>query len=260
MITATLDLLGSLHLTLWQWLLAGLCGLLIGAAKSGLTGMGFLAFPILAGIFGARVSTGVALPMLLLADFFAVHHYNRHADWKHLLRLMPWAMVGLFTALVVGGWVSNQSFGLLFAVTILAGIALLFLRDLQRRALAVPDQAWFPATMGASAGFATMIGNAAGPMMSLYLLSMRLPKQVFIGTGAWFYLAVNVIKMPLQAFVWHTISPQTLTFNLVTAPFIVLGIVGGIATVRHIPEKAYRLLVMASVTLAAVLLVVKLIL
>jgi uncharacterized membrane protein YfcA len=255
-----IDLLGSLHLTLWQWLLAGLCGLLIGASKTGLTGMGFLAFPILAGIFGARVSTGVALPMLLLADFFAVGHYNRHADWKHLLRLMPWAMVGLFIALAVGGRVSNQSFGLLFAATILAGIALLFLRDLRRKSLSVPHQAWFPGIMGMSAGFATMIGNAAGPMMSLYLLSMRLPKQVFIGTGAWFYLTVNVVKMPLQAFVWHTISRQTLAFNLVTAPFIVLGIVGGIATVRHIPEKAYRLLVMASVTLAALLLVIKLIL
>jgi uncharacterized membrane protein YfcA len=255
-----IDLLSSLHLTLWQWLLAGLCGLLIGASKTGLTGMGFLAFPILAGIFGARVSTGVALPMLLLADFFAVGHYNRHADWKHLLRLMPWAMVGLFIALAVGGRVSNQGFGLLFAATILAGIALLFLRDLRRKSLSVPHQAWFPGIMGMSAGFATMIGNAAGPMMSLYLLSMRLPKQVFIGTGAWFYLTVNVVKMPLQAFVWHTISLQTLAFNLVTAPFIVLGIVGGIATVRHIPEKAYRLLVMGSVTLAALLLVIKLIL
>jgi uncharacterized membrane protein YfcA len=252
-----LDLLNTLHLTPWQWALAALCGLVIGASKAGLAGMGFLAFPMLADIFGTRVSTGVALPMLLIADFFAVTYYNRQANWTYLLKLMPWALIGIFIALVAGHRASDRSFGVLFAATLLVGIAIMLWRDLRKKRMRVPDQAWFSGIMGLSAGFATMIGNAAGPMMSLYLLSMRLPKTIFIGTGAWFYLTVNVTKVPLHLFVWHTISPQTLAFNLATAPFIVLGTGVGIFTVKRISEKAYRILVMTSVVLAALMLVAK---
>ena len=86
---------------------------------------------------------------------------------------------------------------------------------------------------------------------------MRLPKDIFIGTGAWFYLTVNVTKVPLHLFVWHTISARTLAFNLVTAPFIVLGIVSGIFIVKRIPDKIYRVLVMSTVTLAAFILIGK---
>lgn len=251
-----LQLLNDLYLTPWQWFLAALCGLVIGASKTGLAGMAFLAFPMLADIFGTRVSTGVALPMLLLGDFFAVSYYNRHANWKYLLKLMPCAMVGLFIALAAGNRVSDRAFGVLFAVTLLAGISIMLWRDLRKKELIVPDRAWFAGIMGLSAGFATMIGNAAGPMMSLYLLSMRLPKTIFIGTGAWFYLTVNAAKVPLHLFVWHTITPQTLAFNLVTVPFILIGIVIGIFIVKRIPEKLYRILVVTSVTLAAAMLVV----
>jgi uncharacterized membrane protein YfcA len=252
-----LDLLSTLQLTPWQWVLAACSGLVVGASKAGLAGMAFLAFPILAGIFGTRISTGVALPMLLIADVFAVYHYNRHADWRHLARLMPWVMAGLFIALIAGKETSDRAFGILFAVTLLTGIALMLWRDLRRKQFSVPDQTWFSGSMGMSAGFATMIGNAAGPMMSLYLLSMKLPKTRFIGTGAWFYFIVNIVKVPLHLFVWRTISPETIAFNLYTAPFILLGMVCGIAIVKRIPEGVFRALVMTSVTLAAVLLIVK---
>jgi uncharacterized protein len=250
------DLLIALHLTPWQWFLAAMSGVVIGASKAGLTGLAFLAFTILADIFGTRASTGVALPMLLLADFFAVGYYNRHADWKHLLKLMPGVLAGLMIALAVGRRASDKAFGVLFAVTLLVLITLMIWRDLRKAELVVPDRVWFSGVTGLSAGFATMIGNVAGPVMSLYLLSMRLPKAVFIGTGAWFYLTVNVIKVPLHLFVWHTITRQSLAFNLATAPFIVLGIAGGIFTVKRIPERAYRILILASVIVAAGMIVV----
>ncbi|MGD9211336.1 MAG: sulfite exporter TauE/SafE family protein [Desulfobacteraceae bacterium] len=251
------ELLSAFDLTFWQWFLAAMSGVAVGASKSGLAGVGFLAFPLLADVFGARVSTGVALPMLLLADVFAVSYYNRDADWKHLVKLMPCVFVGLLIALIVGKVASDRMFGMLFAVTIIVGIVIMIWRDLRAKTLDVPKSFWFSAIMGLSAGFATMIGNAAGPIMSLYLLSMRMPKAVFIGTGAWFYMIVNTAKIPLHLYVWQTISTKTLAFNLVTAPFIIFGILGGIWLVKRIPEKVYRILVFASVILAAAVLVVK---
>ncbi len=252
-------LLSSWHFSYAQWTLAAFCGILVGLSKTGLVGSMFLVIPIMAGMFGALESTGVVLPMLVLADIVAVIYYNRHANWKHLARLMPFALVGILVALAIGKLVSKTAFEVLFSVTILLVIALMIWRELQKKQMTIPKGMWFPTGMGFVSGFATMIGNAAGPTMYLYLLSMKLPKDVFIGTGAWFYFMVNVIKIPLQALIWKTITPATLAFNLVTVPFIFLGIWIGIAAVKRIPEKAFRALVMASVLVAALLMVVNLI-
>jgi uncharacterized membrane protein YfcA len=89
-------------------------------------------------------------------------------------------------------------------------------------------------------GFTTMIGNAAGPVMAVYLLSMRLPKYSFVGTSAWFFLLVNYLKLPLQIFVWDNISVTTILLNVASIPFMVAGAIAGIVFVKKVPEKSYR--------------------
>jgi uncharacterized membrane protein YfcA len=99
-----------------------------------------------------------------------------------------------------------------------------------------------------------MIGNAAGPVMSLYLLSIHLPKNKFIGTAAWFFLIINVIKVPFHVFSWHTITLQTLMVDIAGIPVILLGVFIGIKIVKIVPEKVYRYLIIVSTILAALLL------
>jgi len=88
-----------------------------------------------------------------------------------------------------------------------------------------------------------MIGNAAGPIMSVFLLSMRLPKHSFVGTSAWFFMVINFLKLPLQYFVWNNISGETLLFDLVMLPFIASGAWIGILFVKKISEKNYRMVI-----------------
>jgi uncharacterized membrane protein YfcA len=118
----------------------------------------------------------------------------------------------------------------------------------------IPDNWWFAGILGLTGGFTTMIGNAAGPVMSLYLLSMHLPKNKFIGTAAWFFLIINVLKIPFHVFSWHTITPQTLMVDTAGIPAILLGVYIGIKTVKLIPEKIYRYFIILSTVLAAFLL------
>ena len=252
------ELLASWHFTPFQWGLAALCGLAIGISKTGLVGTMFWVVPIMAGMFGAMESTGVVLPMLVVADVFAVTYYHRHADWKHLARLLPFSLLGILVAVGIGGMVSKKVFEIIFTVTIFLAIGLMLWREAQHRELPVPKGKGFAAGMGFAGGFTTMIGNAAGPVMSLYLLAMKLPKAAFIGTTAWFYCIVNVIKLPLQVLVWKNITVATLAFDLATVPFIFLGVWVGIAVVKRIPERGYRMLIMATVVLAALLMVAKL--
>lgn len=238
------------NLNVYEWLLVILCGMLVGMSKTGLSGAGLFVVPVFAGIFGGKPSVGLVLPMLIIADIFAVKYYNRHAEWKYILKLLPWAFAGIIIALIVGENIDDQHFQILIVVVVLAGIALMVFQDVRRKKVTIPDYWWFSALLGLSGGFATMIGNAAGPIMSLYLLSMRLPKNIYIGTGAWFFFIVNLSKVPLHVFFWETITWESLKFNVLMIIPIIVGAVSGFFIVKLIPEKSYRIFIILS-TLAS---------
>ncbi len=227
-----------------QWALIGLSGVLIGMNKAGLMGAAMAAIPIMAGIFGAQLSVGVILPMLITADVVAVIYYRRHAEWGVMLRLLPWTMVGVAIGAVVGGAIAEESFRLLLAIVVLAAVALLAYKEILHRDVQVPERWWIAAILGLAAGFATMVGNAAGPITTLYLFSMGMSKNQFIGTGAWFYFVVNTLKVPFHVVFWGTITAETLLVNLVTVPVIVVGGLLGLYLVRLIKERPYRVFIL----------------
>ncbi len=248
-----IEMIEAYDLTAVQWLIVLLCAMLVGMAKTGLSGVGLMVVPLLASVFGGRPSVGLLLPILVFADVFAVSYYNRHAEWKYILRLLPWALIGVGAGVLVGQVISDIVFNRLLAVVVLTGIVLMILQDMRKKA-SVPDYWWFAMGLGLLGGFATMIGNAAGPIMALYLLSMRLPKNIYIGTGAWFFFIVNVFKVPFHVGIWKTITVQSLLFDVLMIPAIALGALLGIWLVKFFPEKAYRLFIIATTLFSALLL------
>ena len=248
-----LELIHSFGFSGTDWAAALICGFLIGMAKAGVTGTALAIIPIMAMVFGGKSSTGIVLPMLLIADLFAVKYYNRHANWKYVLKVMPWTMAGVLIALLVGNSISDEMFKSVLSVSVLVGIVLMVWFDL-KKTTAIPDFWWFSVSLGLLGGFASMIGNAAPSILALYLLSMRIPKLQLIGTSAWFFLLVNLFKLPLHVFIWNTITLKTLAFGLILGPVIVLGVFAGILIVRFIPEKPYRILVIVTTAVSSLLL------
>jgi hypothetical protein len=246
------DLIRAFDLTAGNWVLLAVGGALIGMTKAGLRGVAILAIPIYATIFGGRPSSGIVLPLLITGDIFAVIYYSPHARWSYVLKLLPWSLTGVILGLIVGGSISDESFTILMAILILVSIGILVYRELRPGEISVPDTWWMAAILGVAAGFTTMIGNAAGSLMTLYLLAMGLPKSEFIGTGAWYFFIVNVLKVPLHAAFWETITWQTLALDLMIVPAILLGAFVGLAIVKRIPEKPYRVFVLVTTFIAAV--------
>jgi hypothetical protein len=240
----------------WQWTLVEASGALVGLAKTGLPGLGLLFVPLMALAFGAKASTGVLLPILNFGDLFAVGWYRRHAHLKHLFRLLPWALAGLAAGVTFGSDLPDAWFKRVLGLLVLGLLALMVWQELRRDQEAVPTGWWFHALAGFGAGFTTMVGNAAGPVMSLYLLSMRLPKNGYIGTSAWFFPVVNLIKVPLQIVFWHNISPASFLVDLWTLPAIALGAWVGLLVVGKIPERLFKALVLGMTGISAVLLLV----
>ena len=239
-----------------QWILFAVCGMLVGMSKVGVPGVSMLVVPTLALIFGGKASTGILLPMLMMADLFGVGYYHRHAEWKYLWKLLPWAFVGIGIALWVGEVVNDTWFKNIIAILVFLCIGLMLWRDRKKGQNLFPNTWWFSAMMGVLGGFATMIGNVAGPIFAIYLLAMHLPKNSFIGTGAWFFLIVNFSKFPLHIFVWKTISRNTLTLDLMLLPAIAIGAFAGIKLVQKISDKLYRTAVIIVTALSAFLLLI----
>ncbi|MBN1125335.1 MAG: sulfite exporter TauE/SafE family protein [Sedimentisphaerales bacterium] len=251
----------SFQLGIWQWVLLGICGVLVGIAKTGIPGFGILVVPLMAIAMGneAMKSVGILLPMLIFADIFAVIYHRRNAEWRHIFRLIPFALAG-----IVAGYFAMK---LLYGhddltKRIIGGIVLVMigLRFWQTQRLKpgqedrLPHHWVFALAMGFAAGLTTMMANAAGPVMILYLLAMRLPKMQFVGTGAWFFFIVNWIKVPFHANL-DNITPQTLGLDFCIFPFIIVGAALGILALKRIPQKAFNVVVQVLAIAAALKLI-----
>ena len=232
-----------------------LSALMTGMTKTGINGLGLVSVPLMALAFGARESTGVLLPILIMADIYAVIHYHRSAEWRLIFKILPPAIVGIGIGIITGEMISPEQFKLLLSIVVLAMVIIMVVRDLGKKREKIPDKWWFAGIMGLVGGFATMIGNAAGPVFAVYLLAMRLPKNSFIGTGALFFFIVNLFKVPFHIFVWKTISWSTFQYDLIALPVILIGGWLGIRLVKLFPEKFYRWFVVITTCLSAALLI-----
>lgn len=259
-----------------QWLTISIAALSIGMSKTGVQGIMLMIVPLMALQFGAKESTGVILPMLCMADIIAVAYYKRIADWKVVAKLLPTAIVGFFIAIGVdnmiptgqlassSGTPSSFTFRQLMGWTLMLALAVMIWNEIfgkgNQRSLLVGEDGgrgrWYAAIFGLLGGFTTMIGNAAGPVMSVYLLSMRKEKMEYIGINAWFFLIVNLLKVPLQAFAWDNITWDSLLLNLMMLPVIGIGSLIGIRIVKLLPEKAFRRFIQIVTILSVILMII----
>jgi len=222
----------------------GLCAMGIGMAKTGLGGLGMVVVPVMANIFGAKSSTGILLLLLIMADFFGVRYYHMHADLRQLIKLIPSTIIGILTGVFIGDILSDVYFQFLLGAVIISGALIMVIK------VDIKENNLFSISVGFLGGFITMIGNAAGPIMSIYFLSMGFDKNKFIGTAAWFFLFVNLFKVPMHVFIWKTIDLNILLFDLSLFPLILLGALTGVWIVKKIPEQPYKIFVIVSVILS----------
>jgi uncharacterized protein len=248
--------LGELTLTAWLWL--ALAGLLVGVAKTAINGVASIAVVIFAAVLPARESTGAILPLLLCGDVIAVAWYRRHADWRTIWRLLP----GVLPGLILGAWFLAVVDDVLMRRTI--AVILLLMCTLQLWQLARSAGAGASRTprhphglltvsTGAAAGFATMTANAAGPITTVYLIRAGLPMLRMIGTGAWFYLVVNLAKVPFSAGL-GLITPTSLVRDALLVPALLLGAGLGILLVGRLRQRQFEVAALGFSAATAVLL------
>ncbi len=243
-------------LTPATWALLLVAAFLQGVSKGGVPGVSILAIPLVALVIPGKAATGLILPMLILGDLFALAYWRRSASWRDLLRALPWAVAGVVAGSVFLERIDNRHMR-----PLIGGIVLVILLVHVWRLYLAPKKAddapadhpvrrhAFAAFMGSLGGFTTMVANAAGPVMAMYFLALRLSKATFLGTSAWYFFIVNWIKVPFMVHL-DMITVPSLKVNLLMAPGLVLGVAAGVFIARRLNQKAFDLAVTILTALA----------
>lgn len=223
----------------------------MGVSKAGFAGLGLLHVVVFAFLFGARESTGVILPMLLVGDVGAVTAYRPHARWDYLGRMLPPACIGVVLGALLMGHISEAAYKPLIGSIILVLTCLQIARIARPDWLGdVPHARSFAWGMGLLAGMTTMLANAAGPIIALYVLAVGLPKLELVSTSAWFFLILNAFKVPFSVAL-GLIHMGTLVLNLTLAPLIVVGLFAGRWLIHRVPQRLFDLLLLTFAGVAA---------
>ncbi|MBI2844623.1 MAG: sulfite exporter TauE/SafE family protein [Armatimonadetes bacterium] len=254
-----------MHLELWQWSAGVVAAMLVGISKTATPGAGILVVPLLAGVFGGRLSVGIMLPMLIFADCFAVAWYRRHAQWHRLAGLLPWVLVGVAVGAALlwvfgrlGG--DRDVLGKVIGWLVLSMLALNLLQHKLGDRIAPKSRVGI-AVSGSAVGVSTTISNAAGPVMAIYLSALRMPKEQLMGTVAWFFFVLNLTKLPILIAL-TAVNPEkplitilSLKFIGTIWPVILLGVFLGKWMLPRISQRLFNTLILTLAGISAVKLV-----
>ncbi|HXK76426.1 MAG TPA: sulfite exporter TauE/SafE family protein [Bacteroidaceae bacterium] len=230
------------------------CAFIIGLNKSGLKGLSMITIPLLAHAYGGMTSVAILLPFLIVGDAYALCCYGKSIQFKHIIQLFPWALLGILIATFTGKHIDDTTFRRIIGIVILLCMVGMLYREYSQKSN-IPHHPIVIKLFGLIGGFGTMIGNAAGPIFNLYILGMRLPKISFIATGATFYITMNIIKFPIQLLYWKSITPDTMQLNAVCLPALLIGAILGKRLTSYIPEKPFSAFVMVMTLLSAIFMI-----
>lgn len=206
---------------------------------------------IMAEIFPGKQSSGVVLPLLIFADFMAALLYRQEILWPRIRALFCPILAG-----IIAGWaillrLPDAAFKPLIGGMVLLMLGLHLLRS--RAPLPITHLAGsrvFTWTGGLLTGLSTMVANAAGPIASIYLLMLGLPKKEFVATMAWLFLIVNLVKVPFSLHL-GLISGGSLSLNLLLIPAVLAGLALGRAAIQRLPQRPFQIIVLSLAALAA---------
>lgn len=265
-------------LTATTWILLMVVAALCGIAKTALPGAATVAVALCTAVLPAKESTGAILLMLMTGDLLAVWSYRRDADFRMLRRLVPAVLTGVGAGALFLHLASNDSTRRLIGVILLLLVAITLIqrRSTSRRAsddasaaqasppaptletqeattaLATPTTSGRLARLvyGSLAGFTTMVANAGGPVTSMYFLACRYPVKAFLGTTAWFFFLVNLVKLPFSISA-GLVNTTTMSLTAICAPIVIVSALAGRRLAERMDQRVFEPVIVALTIISA---------
>ncbi|GAA0449769.1 sulfite exporter TauE/SafE family protein [Streptomyces olivaceiscleroticus] len=253
--------------TLWEFLALGVAAALVGFSKTAVSGANTISLAVFAAVLPARDSTGALLPLLIVGDVLAVLTYRRHAHWPTLWRLFPAVAAGVVLGTLYMVWADDAAVRTsIGAILLLMAAVTVWRRRAADKAEERGEEKRDGGATGAArlktrsygvlGGFTTMVANAGGPVMSLYLISTGFKKLGFLATSAWFFLIVNTSKLPFSAGL-GLIDTRSLLLDAALVLFVLPGAYLGRRCVDRINQRLFERLVIGATVLGGLQLLLR---
>ncbi|UZF90219.1 sulfite exporter TauE/SafE family protein [Bosea sp. NBC_00550] len=212
--------------------------ILTGLAKGGFSGIGLLSLPLMALVVSPVTAAAIMLPLLIAQDVVSVWSYRREFDRRNLATLAPGALLGVLAGYLLAAKVSDAA--VVLAVGLISiGFALRRMLGDGKRPPAVQRASWGPGSLwGFLCGFTSMVAHAGGPPFQIYVMPQRLPPAIFVGTGAIFFAAMNLVKI-IPYLALGQFSSQNLMASAALLPFAVAATFAGVWLVRRVPAERF---------------------
>jgi uncharacterized membrane protein YfcA len=229
--------------------------ILLGLAKGGFSGIGVLGVPLMTLAISPVRAAAIALPILIVQDVVSVWAFRKNWSGRLLAMLIPSAAAGIFAGYALAAWVKPAAVeAAIGAISVLFGLRQLWIERGHAAAPARPLPRWLGPVCGAAAGFTSQVSHAGGPPFQIYVMPMKLPRDVFIGTSAIFFAVVNWMKVPAYIALGQ-FSPGNLLTSAALGPLAIASTYAGVVLVRRVDaERFYKIVYLLLVGVGAKLL------
>lgn len=239
------------------WIIVAIGVTLIGITKSGFgSGLGLFNVPLLVLAMGytsrgSEAALGFMLPLLILGDLVAVTQYRKVFSFRALRLLLPGTLIGVIGGYLLLEWfhsykdLLNALIRLEIGLECIALVGLHWWREYRGMQKHLVPEPWRGGLTGAFAGVSSTIAHAAGPIIAMYLLPLRMPRQQFVGTSAVYFFLLNSTKMPfyLAAGMFESAN---VGFSLRFAPLVLLGALVGWFILKTMSDRVFSKIVYAA--------------
>ena len=239
-------------MTLEIVLILAMIGFFVGIAKTAVGGFGLLCAALMAQVFPARESMGVLLMLFLIGDLFAIRAYKAHAELRFLRTLMVPVFVGIHVGVFYLKGTSDEGLKQTIGWIVLLLVAIFPLGNRLNRIIRSDGMAsnkYIRNGLGSMAGFMSMVANAGGTPMSIYLLLRQKSVLNFMGNNSWFFFIVNLVKVPFTLAL-GLLNFDSLQYVLAATPTIVIGAIVGRKIIKHMNLQPFLYLTLVSSCLA----------
>ncbi len=230
-----------------------------GFSKTAMPVAGVVAGPLIAAVLGPAIGSGFVVPLLILGDLMGLALYRSHADWRLMRRLVPGVLAGFAIMALLFKFVDmlvvGRILGLLILISVILEVwRLTHVRELSEEHVGL-DNKLAIAFYGTLAGMTTMGANAGGAAMTLYLVKMRVSMLAFMGTSAWFFFMLNVLKVPFVVGL-HLLTWDSLLVSARFAPAMLVGGLVGAITFRRMNATVFTAVALTLSAVAALWLII----
>ena len=212
--------------------------ILFGIAKSGLGGsIALISIPLMTISMPLTKALGIILPILIFSDFIATYKYRKEFDKETLKLIVPFAAIGIFIGSLTFSYFSEELLKFIIGLMgfIFAGHYFFFKKNKEAKSEKNFLKGGICSTV---AGFTSFSVHAGGTPTSIYLLPLRMKKEIYVGTRIIFFTFVNLIKLPLYINL-SMMNFETFKQSLILFPVALIGILIGYQLLKIIEEKLF---------------------